>query len=258
MDYVGKAVVYKIINLANAKFYVGSTVKVKERFRTHRRQLRAGKHHCPHLQSAWSKYGEDSFVFKVVAVIEDPALLHIAEQKLLDEHHGTENCYNFAKYTDNSNRGIAQTETHRKRISEAIKRHYESNPHPRQGVRHTEESKKLMRANRAGKPMSEETKVKLRQANLGKVYSEETRAKLSSIRKGLERKPEHAAKYNKPIVEVTSGQIFPSLKVVKEVFGMSAGMLAKALAADRPLTRGNNAGKHFRYANATGSTNVEG
>lgn len=247
MDYTGKAVIYKIINLTNAKFYIGSTVKLKERFRKHRRELRANKHHCPHLQSAWNKYGEASFVFKVVEVVDDASKLHEVEQVLLDEHHGKEHCYNFARYTDNSNRGVIRSEPHKRALSEALKHYYAHNPSPNLGRKHKDESKQLMSQNRSGKTVTEETKEKLRRANLGKKASGETRALLSSQRKGKERSATHAAKYNKPILEVTTGEIFPSLKAVKERFGMSPGVLAKALAADKPMAKGKNIGLHFKY-----------
>jgi group I intron endonuclease len=248
MEHSEKPVIYKIINLTNAKFYVGSTVKWRTRVRTHRRKLAAGTHHCLPLQNAWNKYGADSFVFRIVVTVDDPAELHSVEQVFLNEHHGTNQCYNMARHTDNSSRGAVRSDRHKERISAALKRHYEENTHPRLGLPHSEKSKARMRTNRAGKVVSEDTKAKLREANLGKRATAETRAKLSAIRKGKERAAEHAAKYNKAIVEVTSGQVFQSLKEVKAAFGLSPGMLAKALAADRPLIRGKNAGKHFRYA----------
>lgn len=250
MDYAGKAVIYKIINLTNAKFYVGSTVNWRARVRTHRRKLDAGTHHCTHLQAAWTKYGADAFVFRVIAEVDDADALHTLEQVYLDEHHGSPQCYNMARYTDNSTRGVPHSQLHKQRLSEALKRHYETNPHPRQGKPHLDISKALMKVNRAGKTVSESTKEKLRAANLGKTATEVTRAKLSAMRKGKVRSEGHAAKYNKAIVEITSGEVFPSLKAVKERFGMSPGMLAKALDADRPLLRGANAGRHFRYVTA--------
>lgn len=247
MDYTGKAVIYKIINVENAKFYVGSTVVINARWRKHIRELRTNKHHCPHLQAAWNKYGESSFVFRVVEVVNDPTQLNAVEQTWLDEHHGTANCYNYARYTDNSNRGVVLNDTHRAAISVALKEFYKENPHPARGRKHTEESKQKMSINRSGKPVSDLTKDLLRQANMGKKASDATKAKLSAIRKGQVRSEEHAAKFNKPIVEVVSGVVYPSLKAVKDAFDMSPGMLAKALAADRPLTRGKNKGKHFKY-----------
>lgn len=247
MDYTGKAVIYKIINIQNAKFYIGSSTVLTARWRKHTRDLRANKHHCPHLQSAWNKYGEDSFVFRVVEVVELQEQLAAAEQRWLNEHHGQKHCYNFAKYVDNSNRGVVRAESHKQALSAALTEFYKNNPHHALGRQHSEESKQLMRSNRSGKPVAESTKELLRLANTGKTASAETRAKLSAQRKGKTRAPEHAAKFNKTIIEVVSGTVYPSLKAVKEAFGMSPGMLAKALAADKPLAKGKNAGKHFKY-----------
>jgi group I intron endonuclease len=247
MDYTGKAVIYKIINIQNAKFYIGSSTVLAARWRKHTRDLRANKHHCPHLQSAWNKYGEDSFVFRVVEVVEQQEQLPAAEQRWLNEHHGKAHCYNFAKYVDNSNRGIVRADSHKQALSAALTEFYKNNPHPALGRQHSEESKARMRSNRAGKPVAESTRELLRLANIGKTASAETRAKLSAQRKGKVRSEDHAAKFNKAVVEVVSGVIYPSLKAVKEAFGMSSGMLAKALAADKPLAKGKNIGKHFKY-----------
>lgn len=251
MDYTGKSVIYKIINIQNAKFYVGSSIVVAARWRKHVRDLRAGKHHCPHLQAAWNKYGEDSFVFRVVEVVQAPADLSTAEQRWLDANHGQKHCYNFAKYVDNSNRGVARSDTHKQALSVALTQFYAANPHPALGRTHSAESKQLMGQNRSGQLVTAATRELLRQANLGKTASAETRAKLSAQRKGKVRSAEHAAKYAKAILEVSTGVVYASLKAVKEKFGMSPGMLAKALAAGKPLTKGKNAGKQFKYVDPT-------
>jgi len=248
MGGVGKATIYKIINLTNAKFYVGSTIDWNARIRTHRRKLRAGTHHCVPLQNSWNRYGEDAFVFRVVAEVDDFLDLREVEQVFLDEHHGSAQCYNLARYTDNATRGVPCSAARREKISEALKLYYADNLHPMLGVARSAETRALIGAKRAGKIVSEETKAKLRAANLGKVYSEETRAKLSAIRKGRERSEDHAAQYNKAVVEVTTGEVFSSLKAVKERFSMSPGSLSTALSSDKPLTKGKNAGRHFRYA----------
>jgi group I intron endonuclease len=239
-------IIYQILNLQNGKFYVGSTVDSKGRWRTHHRKLQQGTHHCPHLQAAWLKYGEEHFSFNVVErhLVES---LDEAEQKWLDKHWGTPQCYNFARFVDSATRGTTLQQTHKKAISTALKAFYAVNPSPILGRKHSDESKLLMSQNRKNKPVSESTKEKLRQANLGKKISDATRQKLVAFQKGRQKSPEHIAKYNKPIIEVVSGQVFPSLKAVREAFSMSPGQLAKVLKADRPLSKGKNIGKHFRY-----------
>lgn len=58
--------VYKILNLKNNKFYIGSTKNFKKRCREHTTQLK-GNYHCNiKLQRAWNKYGEESFEFIIL------------------------------------------------------------------------------------------------------------------------------------------------------------------------------------------------
>lgn len=75
-----KSGIYKIVCLANGKFYVGSTNDLVVRWQTHRARLRGGKHENAHLQNAWKKYGENKFRFEVVE--------YIAEDKLFDIEQG--------------------------------------------------------------------------------------------------------------------------------------------------------------------------
>lgn len=44
--------IYRIVNLENGKFYIGSTINVVGRARRHWHQLRAGTHHCIGLHAA--------------------------------------------------------------------------------------------------------------------------------------------------------------------------------------------------------------
>jgi len=88
-----KAGVYIIYCTSSFGVYIGSTYLFKRRKSDHLRELRANKHHCQHLQNAWNKYGEDSFVFQVVEITPKEQR-HIAEQKYLDIHFGKRYCYN--------------------------------------------------------------------------------------------------------------------------------------------------------------------
>lgn len=58
--------IYCIRNVLNNKRYVGSAVNLAARYRTHKYDLRRGKHHSPHLQNSWVKYGPDAFEFVVL------------------------------------------------------------------------------------------------------------------------------------------------------------------------------------------------
>ena len=56
--------IYAIVFLATGAMYIGSARCLKRRWRTHRRELRAGIHSNSKLQRAWLKYGADAFAFE--------------------------------------------------------------------------------------------------------------------------------------------------------------------------------------------------
>src|SRR4030095_5213412 len=76
--------IYKILNLVNGKFYIGSAVNVRIRWNHHLLQLRRGDHHSRHLQKAFYKYGESNFVLQIIECIPLRADLIPREQFWLD------------------------------------------------------------------------------------------------------------------------------------------------------------------------------
>ena len=186
--------IYKIRNVVNGKFYVGSTTNTRERFRTHRNRLRRNRHHAPHLQAAWNKYGEDCFKFEVVEDLADDVNLQGAEDRWLAKHVGQEYCYNKSRYSDSPMRGIPK-EQHpsfgrpkskqaRDQISATLKAFYAEDVtnHPRFGKQHTEETKAKISAARKGKMVGET------HYRYGRTLSEEVRRKIGDTQRG-KRKP---------------------------------------------------------------------
>lgn len=76
--------VYAIQNTLNGTAYIGSSVNLDVRVKTHLRNLRRNSHFCDHLQRAWNKYGEKSFVVKVAYEAKDLNEVRAVEQELLD------------------------------------------------------------------------------------------------------------------------------------------------------------------------------
>jgi group I intron endonuclease len=76
----GQGGIYAIRCLPNSRLYVGSARRFLARWRAHRSLLRAKRHPNPKLQKAWNRHGEQSFMFEVLEVVEDPAQL--AEREL--------------------------------------------------------------------------------------------------------------------------------------------------------------------------------
>jgi len=75
--------IYKIICIPSQKFYLGSAESIYRRCSIHRGKLRKGTHHSPHLLSAYKKYGEHNFIFKIVEHCNVEDLL-TREQHYLD------------------------------------------------------------------------------------------------------------------------------------------------------------------------------
>ena len=90
--------VYKIRNVHNGKFYIGSSKHCEKRFIQHKYHLNRGSHHCSFLQSAWNKHGKTSFIFEIISVFENIEGALSFEQELLSKEFGTENCMNGSGY----------------------------------------------------------------------------------------------------------------------------------------------------------------
>ena len=273
--------IYKIINLVNDKFYVGSTINRKVRFRQHRKLLRGNRHHCKHLQASWNKYGEEKFVFKVIEEVPETLSLQEVEDRWLKEHVGKPYCYNSGFSSEapwrnappekTPNFGRVMAEGQKEKISATLKEFYaDITNHPRFGKRHTEEvkerirQKKLANPTRAwlGKERSAETKEKISAAQAGvpkaagRKVSEEGRAKIrANIEAGRSHKhwagrkhtDEARAKMSKTVFVMPDGILFPSLTVTLQYYGIKMPTLNRALKSGKPVTGGKLAGKTFTY-----------
>ena len=107
--------IYKIINILNQKYYVGSSINLEERKQKHFRTLRRNKHVNDYLQNAWNKYGEENFKWEIVEILNDLDLAEIrkVEQKYIDADF--DNQYNIAK--DTMTPGIYSEEVKQKQIN---------------------------------------------------------------------------------------------------------------------------------------------
>jgi len=76
--------VYKITNLVNNKYYIGSATNIKSRFSTHKRLLESNKHFNGHLQSSFNKYGKSNFKYEIIEVVTSEDLIE-REQYWIDK-----------------------------------------------------------------------------------------------------------------------------------------------------------------------------
>ena len=58
--------VYTIACTVNKKIYVGGSIDILSRLKSHRSLLRKNKHKCVELQNEWNLYGEDFYNFSAL------------------------------------------------------------------------------------------------------------------------------------------------------------------------------------------------
>ena len=150
-----KSGIYLIVNIIDAKFYVGSAFDFSRRFARHKRLLNSNGHPNAHLQNAWNKYGENCFVFKILELHSKEGLIE-REQFWLDagKSYEREIGYNICKVADN-----------------------------RTGILHSEDTKKKMSISGKGRIVSQETRDKLSRAHKGKIVSEESKKRMSEAQR---------------------------------------------------------------------------
>jgi hypothetical protein len=69
LDSSKVSAIYKITFLD--KFYIGSSSNVRDRWRCHIKELKAGKHHSRHLQQRFNKHPEGVLKFYIVEIVPD-------------------------------------------------------------------------------------------------------------------------------------------------------------------------------------------
>jgi group I intron endonuclease len=114
------AVIYRITNMANGKFYIGSADSFARREWQHKYALRRNEHKNPHLQASWSKHGEEMFVFEVVEEIPEGEDQLVWEDKWLRDCVGKPDCYNVNTLATAPRLGLLHTEESKALISAKV------------------------------------------------------------------------------------------------------------------------------------------
>ncbi|EMA6345059.1 GIY-YIG nuclease family protein [Bacillus cytotoxicus] len=153
---MSKMGIYRILNLVNRKFYVGSSNNLLKRKREHFGALKKGEHTNSYLQRAYNKYGANNFIFEVVEYIIGSAKLLDKEQYYIDILKACDRSVGYNINENATGGGLFG----------------ENNPN-------------------FGKPMSEEQKEKIRLTLTGHSVSEETRKKISIAHKEKRLKEKH-------------------------------------------------------------------
>lgn len=148
--FESKPGVYLIRNLINSKVYVGSAADLSRRWIVHKNDLKNGRHHNRHLQSAFNKYGLAAFDLEVLEIVDllDGESLRRAEQFWMDKLNVCDARFGYNIVPHSQHKFLS------------------------------EETRRLLSESRRGKPLSPEHRANISKGNQGKTRSIEHRAKL--------------------------------------------------------------------------------
>lgn len=184
--------VYCIRNKMNGKVYIGEAINIYLRWIEHRCRLRNNYCENSYLQRAWSKYGEDSFLFEVLERCE-------IEDLIKRESHW---CTVFNSYNRSKGYNLRVSTSDGKYLAlqeskDKMSVFWQANPQI-----YTKERNNKIRLAKLGVPRSEETKLKLSiiwkeryekgtaiNPMSGKSHTKETKAKIGAKAKNRENKP---------------------------------------------------------------------
>lgn len=167
--------IYKITNTTNGVFYIGSAVNIGRRWYRHKYDLRNTCHSNQHLQRAWDKYGEGSFIFEILKQVSDTSQLLDLEQSAIDSTDAVNVGYNILPKAGSGRLGLTHSQSTKDKISKANTGHTFN-----VGRKHPKEYGEAISLRQRGSKASEEAKVKMSDSHRGKVLSPEHRAKITA------------------------------------------------------------------------------
>lgn len=242
------AVIYRITNMANGHYYIGSAESFERRKWQHVYDLRRGVHKNPRLQTAWTAHGEDMFVFEVLEQVPEGRATFDIENTYLMRCVGQADCYNVNTDAYAPRLGIPHTDATKAKVSASRKGKAAGPNHYRYGKTVSEEVRAKIGATQRGKPKGP-----------GRKVSEEGRAKIrANIAAGTSHKHWAGRKHTvasrlkmaRAVVAVlpAGGEIVtPSITHMRVASGLTATTIHRALNSGEPLKKGKCAGWSFKY-----------
>lgn len=176
--------IYRWRNVVTDWSYIGSTLQLRKRKNLHLCLLRTNRHHTRHLQAAWNKYGEHSFVFEVLAELDctNDVELRKAETDWLIKCAGS--LYNAAPVAQ-SVIGLKRSDETRAKISLALrgmKRSVATRARISEAQRNRLPSTRNLEplfSSRRGTALTPAHRAKISEANKRRVLSKESRLRMS-------------------------------------------------------------------------------
>jgi group I intron endonuclease len=244
------AVIYRITNMANGKFYIGSAESFARREWQHKYYLKRNTHKNPHLQASWNKHGEEMFVFEVLEQIPEGEDQLLWEDKWLRECVGKPDCYNVNTLATAPRLGLTLSEESRAQLSINRKGKHAGEDHYRYGQSVSEEVRQKIGDAQRGKPKAPGRKVS--EAGKAKIQAAAAAGHYSHW-KGREHTEEAKTKLRRPIYAILpdgTRKDFAGTALAGEELGVVYPMLVRAMKAQKPIAKGRLAGWLFCYTDA--------
>lgn len=232
---------YKITNTRNGKFYIGSSIDTRKRFKQHKRSLKGKTHHNKHLQYSWNKYGADAFVFHVIEIIPKWESLETAEDIWLTRHVGKEHCYNVGTSAKAPMRGATHSDKVKAKISTKVQEvladgkggHFVPSKETRKRMSDSLQGNQCAK----GVKRSDEEKEAIKKRMLG-----------NTIWKGKHHTNETREKLGKKLIEVTTGKEFAVMNDAVKFYKMANLVtILRSIETGQPISKGPNSGLLFAY-----------
>mgnify|MGYP003342222685 FL=1 len=153
------AVIYRITNMANDHYYIGSAESFERRKWQHLYALRRQEHKNPRLQAAWNKYGADMFVFEIIETVPEGRTAFDIENTYLMRCVGQPECYNINTDAVGMRTGLKMTEESKAKLRKSRKGKHAGAKHYRYGTTLSAEVKAKIGATQKGKPKGPGRKV---------------------------------------------------------------------------------------------------
>ncbi len=253
--------IYMFTCSKNGDRYIGSSSNIENRRRNHVILLKNKKHHNKHFQNIWNKYGEDSFSFELIEVVDDLSKLIEREQFWIDLWKPEINKaikaesgflgLKHKKETKEMLKNIQKNRLKSQELIEALRRaaieQNKKHPNPMKGRSLSEDQKKHLRemgkrqfeseesrkkhSDLMKKWMTPEMRKRISKAKIGKKQSEETKKKRSkSLQRAWnnytnEQKENRINKTKEKVVSARAklyeGFVSPSGEVYENVYNMA-------------------------------------
>jgi group I intron endonuclease len=238
------AVIYRITNMANGKFYIGSADSFARREWQHKYALKRNEHKNPRLQASWNKHGEGMFVFEVVEQIPEGEDQLAWEDQWLREYVGKPDCYNVNTLATAPRLGLTLSEESKNKISISVNKAVAEGRGgafiPSEETRQKMSESLKGNQNALGYKRTDAEREAIRQRTLGnqnflgKTHTEEAKAKL--------RRPIYA------LLPDGTRRDFIGVYEAGVALGTPYQMLVRICKEGKPVSRGKFAGWQFFYA----------